>query len=411
MQTEKSCIVSCDTSKDCGAGFVCGRSRYEEFEKDPMERVTTGYKAGRCLRAPLIKEGTPWVHPETGVFKKMDATDASRVIAACFPDQTLYQVRAGDAFLVSGKLTGAPTVLRRTASGQCERPKPGDATYMASRLFQPRLRLGPHVSAADTDPQRCPKAAAQWISHRWLPAPEAPQAPSCQSLFANGIYRPQEVPAESIPKVVRGSDYLPASIAECQRMPMAPGCKPADPWLASEYELFGSLLLDSPGNQCLLTGAAEEQYPDMAPDCSSGFCLFPGDHTEMQGVRRIHFENPYGNLVMRVPRMSVTLPFVDPDDLNKTVQSISTVYWAVPPESYIVSFTVLGGQRPYVQLAQTSQRDGLTDVLAQGLRSAVTAPSGVVYMVDEGRTGVASHLRGRVIRMWGSAIDPYFILR
>lgn len=408
-QPEKSCIVSCETSKDCGAGFVCARSRYEDLE--PAKDRAAGYKAGRCLRAPLIKEGTPWVNPDTRAFKKMDAAEASRVIAACFPDQTLYQVRAGDAFLVSGKLTGAPTVLRRNASGQCERPKPGDATYMASRLFQPRLRLGPHVSAPDTDPQRCPKAAAQWIHHRWLPAPEAAQAPSCQSLFANGIYRPQEVPAESIPKVVRGSDYLPASIAECQRLPMAPGCKPADPWLATEYELFGSLQLDAPSNQCLLTGEADETYPKAAPDCSSGFCLFPGDHTEMQGVRRIHFENAYGNLVMRVPRMSVTLPFVDPADPDKKVQQIPTVYWAVPPDGYLLSFTVLGGQRPYVQLAQTSQRDGLTDVLAQGLRSAVTAPSGVVYMVDEGRTGVVSHLRGRIIRMFGSAIDPYFILR
>jgi hypothetical protein len=76
-----------------------------------------------------------------------------------------------------------------------------------------------------------------------------------------------------------------------------------------------------------------------------------------------------------------------------------------------VTFGVLGGQRPYVQLAQTSQRDGLTDVLAQGLRAAITAPSGVVYLVDEGRSGSTSQLRGRVIRMIGSTVDPYFILR
>lgn len=409
-QPEKSCIVSCESSKDCGAGFVCARSHYEELEM--MDRGAK-YVAGRCVRAPLIKEGTPWVHPETRAFKNMDAAEAARVIAACFPDQTPYQVRAGDAFLVKGKDTGAPTVMRRTAAGLCERPKPGDATYLASRLFQPRLRLGPHGSVPDADPQRCPKAAAQWIPHRWLPSPEALESQakgSCSAVFRN-IYLPNEVPAESIPKVVHGSSYLPMSIAECQRMPMAQGCRPADPWLNSEYELFSSLLLDSPSNQCLLTGPAEEKYPDMAPDYSSGFSLFPGDHTEMQGVRRIHFENPYGNLVMRVPRMSATLPFTDPDDPNKTVQMLPTVYWAVPPEAYVMIFAVLGGQRPYVEFAQTSQRDGLTDVLAQGLRSAVTAPSGVVYMVDEGRTGVASHLRGRILRTFSSVIDTNFILR
>ena len=36
---------------------------------------------------------------------------------------------------------------------------------------------------------------------------------------------------------------------------------------------------------------------------------------------------------------------------------------------------------------------------------------GVVYLVDEGRSGSATGLRGQVMRLVGSILDPYFLLR
>jgi hypothetical protein len=395
-----SCILECDTTADCGEGFLCGRSRYEEWEGLPSPR-------GRCMRAPLLmgkdpanpsaRPGTRWI--VNGRFEAMSQGDVQNLIAACFPDQSLYEVHAGDAFLVRGDRTGAPSVLRRrqdpmdrSKDGLCERPQPGDPTFQSSRLFQPRLRLGPRDSLPDTDPRRCPSPdAASWIPHRWAPAQEARQAPSCTALFNAGKLDILNVLPENQPAIRRAATYLPPTEMECRTSPTDPRCK--DPWLRREYELFSSLLLDAPANQCVLTGTTDETF-SMTGACGSDYCAFPGDHTEVLGVRRIHFENPYGNLVLRVPR-DPEFPFL----------------WAVPPDSYTVTFGVLGGQRPYVQLAQTSQRDGLTDVLAQGLRAAITAPSGVVYLVDEGRSGSTSQLRGRVIRMIGSTVDPYFILR
>ena len=217
-----------------------------------------------------------------------------------------------------------------------------------------------------------------------------------------------------------------------------PKCPAADPWLRTEHELLSSLRLDDAAgrNQCILTGKADEDYPIGSEllDCynpnaeSSRFCRFPGDHTEALGVRRIHYENALGNMVMRLPRVLVdpTKPFSDCTDPSspRCVCSVGTrpcpadkqapqnlAIWAVPPDGYAVTFTVVGTLRSYEVLAQTAAQDVSSGILAQGLRSAAVAPSGVLFIVDEGRTGGISSLRGQVLRIVGSQVDPIFLLR
>ena len=74
-------------------------------------------------------------------------------------------------------------------------------------------------------------------------------------------------------------------------------------------------------------------------------------------------------------------------------------------------FSVIGGNQPFTQYAQTSQRDASSGLLAQGLRAAVSGLDGIVYLIDEGRSGSATGLRGQVMRLVGSILDPYFLLR
>ena len=399
---EKSCILECTSNQDCGDGFYCGRSALETLEM-PARAV------GRCLRAPLItpdaitRDGTPL------------GADATALLAACFPDQQRYEIHGGDAFVVRGDRTGAPTLSTRASDGTCQRPQPGDPSYQSSRLLQPRLHLGPRDSLADGAPGRCPNTTKSWISHRVPGSVESTQSASCQKLLTaqSGVVLPSGnvdnplfvLPGRNFwpqePDRVRelvgptrgASRRIDQWNSTCAANPADPSC--ADPWLNREFELFSMLPIAGAENQCVLTDATEELYPtESAATSCTGFCLFPGDHSERGGVRRIHFENAYGNLVLRVPR----------DPSHPTL-------WAVPPEGYSVSFAILGGQQAYVQAAQTSQRDASSGLLAQSLKAAVTALDGVVYLIDEGRTGSVSGLRGQVLRLIGAGIDPYFLLR
>nr|MBP8195563.1 hypothetical protein [Deltaproteobacteria bacterium] len=101
------------------------------------------------------------------------------------------------------------------------------------------------------------------------------------------------------------------------------------------------------------------------------------------------------------------------DMTGKTIAnpSYNPIVWAVPPEGYAVVFSVVGGAQPFVQYAQTAQRDASSGLLAQGLRAAIPGLDGVVYLIDEGRSGSATGLRGQVMRLVGSILDPYFLLR
>ncbi len=438
-----SCIRQCEVNTDCGTGFVCAHSRF-----DADERPLLGREPGaRCVRAPLIAKGTPW--NDGSGWRAMTQDEATAVKLACFPDQLRYEVRGGDSLVVRTDRTPFATLVRRGPDGVCQRPASTDPTFAASRTLQPRIRIGPHDSIPDGDTRRCPSVQQGLISHRLPASPEAVQAPSCQSLFKDGgtvvlPYGQSEYPIH----VVHGQDFYPQPPdlktekqgprlgqprggwqwdPSCVKNPMDPRCgsdvkrTAGDPWLNREFELFSMLPLNSPANQCVLTGPTEEEYPINGADqiSCSGFCRFPGDHTEIQGVRRIHYEHALGNLVLRVPRRLVNtdLPLDNrlkiTDMTGKLVDNpnYNPIVWAVPPEGYSVVFSVVGGVQPFIQYAQTAQRDASSGLLAQGLRAATSGLDGVVYLVDEGRSGSATGLRGQVMRLVGSILDPYFLLR
>ena len=438
-----SCIRQCEFNTDCGSGFVCAHSHFEADERSVLGQLP----AARCVRAPLITKGTPW--NDGSGWRAMTQDEATSVKIACFPDQLRYEVRGGDSMVVKTDRTPFATLVRRGSDGVCQRPQPADSTFLASRTLQPRIRIGPHNSVADGDIQRCPSVQQGLISHRIPASPEAAQASSCQSLFRNGgtvvlPYGQSEYPIH----VVHGQDFYPQPpdlktekqgprLGQprggwqwdpiCVSNPMDPRCgsdvkrTAGDPWLNREFELFSMLPLTSTTNQCILTGQTEEEYPLNGSEqlSCSGFCRFPGDHTEIQGVRRIHYEHALGNMVLRVPRRLVNtdLPYDDrvkiTDNTGKVIDNpgYNPIVWAVPPEGYAVVFSVVGGNQPFTQYAQTSQRDASSGLLAQGLRAAVSGLDGIVYLIDEGRSGSATGLRGQVMRLVGSILDPYFLLR
>lgn len=422
---EKSCILECKANVDCGVGFVCAHSRYEEDE------VKAGFSSAgsrpRCVHAPLIHPRTPMRKGNS--WQPMGISAANALLAACYPDLSNYEVHSGDSFLVHGDRTGAPSLVQRAADGSCQRPPAGAPSYGVSRLMEPRLRIGPHDALTDMDPQRCPSGGPGWLSHRVPAIPEAVAQPSCQALRppSKGGVRTIQLQGSmnGTLDLVRGEDFpLPTTSA-------------TDPWLASEFELFSGLPLDGGRNQCILTNANDERYPtsDEANGCS-GFCRFPGDHTELGGVRRIHFENPLGNIVMRIPRVlrDFTKPYSDCHDLSRGAPTAATcsckafdpvtklcaedsilswneAVWSVPPDGYSVTFGVTGALTTYALPVQTAQRDISSGMLAQGLKSVTAGPSPYLYIVDEGRTGQLSGLRGQVMRIRGSSVDASFLLR
>lgn len=384
---DRACILSCSANTDCGQGYVCAHSPYEAAEK------AAGKNLGpRCLRAPLIHSDTVG---RSGTA--IGQAEADRIVRACFPDLAPYEVRAGDSFLMvrtsSSGNREAATVTKRAADGSCQRPAVGDPSAKAARFFEPRLRLGPQQSLPDSDARRCASDPNAWISHRVSASPEAEKQPSCQGLYAGSV----SLPFFGTVETVRGKSF------DLQTT--------SDPWIRREHELMSSLSLDSPSNQCILTDAAQEAYVGV-PSCTSGFCRFPSDHTEVLGVRRVHYESTLGNLVMRVPRVLF-------DPANKPVPCDSDSKrlcnperWAVPPDGYVVSVGVRSGQSAYQQQARPQTTDTQqADSLAHSLRTAVSGPGGAVYMVDEGRSGDPTGLRGRILRAIGSIFDAGFLVR
>lgn len=469
-----SCIMQCASNTDCGDGFVCTRSSYEKYEAgNPNIKVP-----GRCVRAPLITADTP-----TRDGTPLGGARAAQLIASCFPDELHYEIRGGDAFVVSGNLTGTPALQQRGADGTCMKPALGDPEFTASRLLQPRLRLGPYD---EKDADHCPAAPAGWIGHRIPHAAEATSAPSCQFILNNGNRQddgtevfgctPPSTSSDGItlPEtntvplgVIQGDGFLPAkpdpltetkgptngqprvytpASKPCPQGSTDPACQ--DPWINREYELFSVLPLDSPSNQCVLTGKAEENnitasYNNASPPNNSwnqnnayrddpnydqnctGFCRFPGDHTEIGGTRRIHYENAIGNLVMRVPRDPAHPTDPNPPTCANpisgsnpprcadppTTAELVPPRWAVPPEGYLVSFRIYGGLGPYILPAQTARRDDSSGLLAQSLKVAIPAFDGIVYLLDEGRSGAGAGLRGQIMRVVGALVDSEFLLR
>ena len=97
--------------------------------------------------------------------------------------------------------------------------------------------------------------------------------------------------------------------------------------------------------------------------------------------------------------------------MTEDFMALTLDIWSIPPDGYGISFNITGTLRPYSLPVQSAQRDVSSGLLAQGLRAATAAPSGVLYIVDEGRTGALAGLRGQVLRIVGSLVDPFFLLR
>ena len=272
----------------------------KQTNKQPSARPTA-----RCVRAPLIAEGTPW--NVGGTWRAMTSKDAAEVKSACFPDQVRYEVHGGDSMVIRGDRTPFATLVRRGSDGVCRRPQPGDGTFAASRTLQPRISLGPHASVADGDPRRCP--SVQQGTYR-APNPgfrgcrgrtELPKLMEkrwhCRPTYGQGDF-----PLH----LVRGQDFYPQPPDlkterqdRCLAIHAAVGRGPElrekpdgpalcirhqtgrrRPWLNREFELFSMLPLDGKLNQCILTSPTEEVYPTNGAEqvgCS-GFCRFRRPH-------------------------------------------------------------------------------------------------------------------------------------
>ncbi|HEY2748959.1 MAG TPA: hypothetical protein VGL86_30270 [Polyangia bacterium] len=105
-------------------------------------------------------------------------------------------------------------------------------------------------------------------------------------------------------------------------------------------------------------------------------------------TRLIHFENPIFNIAVQLPLNGNGQPFIPPDNTS-------------------VSLGVTGGGSNLVSLLGT-------DVQAQLPRYVQVAPDGqTVYIVDEGKSPLATGLRGQLLRLFSSSqtIDPLFVVR
>jgi len=106
------------------------------------------------------------------------------------------------------------------------------------------------------------------------------------------------------------------------------------------------------------------------------------------GAALIHFENPVFNIVAQLPLGPRGKPLV-------------------PPDGTAVSMAVTGGGNNLQSLLGV-------DVQAQQPRYVQVAPDGqTVYVVDEGKSSVATGLRGQLLRLFSpsQSIDPTFIVR
>lgn len=376
------CVLECRTSDDCGVGFVCAHSAYEALEGG------LGTHKPRCLRAPLLAAGLTPVSVDGGKSVSiLDDNLGGQLMAACFPKQVSYQVRGGSAFLARGDVSRAP-VLEKVVAGECQRPPADDPLFPAARLRQPRLRLGPrHLEESDAALPGCP-TPGQFISHR-LPAP-AMEAESCAQLRSKGL---SLVRADGTP-VPGTTDNVPS-----KPLAVVPGSAVLDPWVRRELDLFGSVPRSQPG-ACILAGT-DEALGHGSQSCVDGSRDRPccADGTDPPCARRVHYENLVFNLVMEVPRNPLPLDFGGG-------RKLWWKEWVVPQEGYVINFVVRGGYRPYMLQATASRGQQ-----AQGLRSAVTAPDGAVFVVDEGRSGAPTGLRGQLMRIYRGAFDQSFLVR
>jgi len=118
----------------------------------------------------------------------------------------------------------------------------------------------------------------------------------------------------------------------------------------------------------------------------SNVCRVKGDSEST--TRVIHFENPIFNIAIQLP-------------LNGDKKPI------VPPDGTAVSMQVTGGGSNLTALLGV-------DIQAQQPRYATVGPDGqTVYVIDEGKSPLATGLRGQLLRLFSSSqtIDTTFIIR
>jgi len=103
----------------------------------------------------------------------------------------------------------------------------------------------------------------------------------------------------------------------------------------------------------------------------------------------VHFENPVLNVAMQIPKPGIN---------NRVI---------VPPAGTQVSWVVVGGGVPLTAPLGV-------EIQAQQPRYAVVAPDRqTVYVVDEGKSPVASGLRGQLLRLYSTTqqVDSLFRVR
>ena len=113
------------------------------------------------------------------------------------------------------------------------------------------------------------------------------------------------------------------------------------------------------------------------------YCQY-NDELMAPDPRIIRFENPYFVIGLELPREHL-----------------------IPPDLFAMSFTIVGGSQPAVLALGV-------DIPASQPRSTVVTPDGQTFLVvDEGKSTVATGLRGQLLRILSSppGNDRLFIVR
>ena len=343
----------------------------------------------------------------------MTQDEATSVKIARFPDQ-LREVRGGDSMVVKTDRTPFATLVRRGSDGVCQRPQPADSTFWrpgrcshafasvrttalpteTSSAARPFSKVSSAI-ASRLHPKRRKRRAARACS-----ATEVPWC--CPTVRASTPFTSST--AKTLSAAARSEDGKARSTTWSAAWWLAVGSHLRQQshgstmrlrrkthrwrsWLNREFELFSMLPLTSTTNQCILTGQTEEEYPLNGSEqlSCSGFCRFPGDHTEIQGVRRIHHEHALGNMVLRVPRRLVNtdLPYDDrvkiTDNTGRSSTTLATTRSCGrfrPKAMRSCSLSSVATSRlPSMRRPHSAMRQGL---LAQGLRAAVSGLDGIV---------------------------------
>jgi hypothetical protein len=143
-----------------------------------------------------------------------------------------------------------------------------------------------------------------------------------------------------------------------------------------------------PAVTCPLGGTFTSPLQSIDRSLQTNVCLIPSTNGGLGQARVIHWENGVFNIAPTIPV-----------DANGFV--------IVPPDGTAVAWTITGGGAPL------SAPLGV-DVQAEDPTYAVVAPDKqTVYVVDGGKTNLASGLRGQLLRLFSptQTVDHLFVIR